>query len=197
VVKRIKGWRKAEFEIQKYIKSIGQKNIISMHHHFEGDKKFTLVLERGLCSLTELMDHYTFNQDSAYMPRTKKQFLKNCTQGRELGAMLQLTPKLLRIIRNVLYALESLHERNIKHGYLDPDNVMVFEGYKAKLAMTKNQSAKIQPNIDEDFSGVAQIIHYCATLGRSTGIVNGAVTLSHHLSPDVSNLITSLFNGPV
>ncbi|WJX57467.1 hypothetical protein P8452_43027 [Trifolium repens] len=44
--------------------------------------------------------------------------------------------------------------------------------------------------------GVAQIIHYCATLGHSTGIVNGAVTLSHHLSPDVSNLITSLFNGP-
>jgi hypothetical protein len=65
------GWRKAEFEIQKYIKSIGQKNIISMYHHFERDKKFTLVLERGLCSLTELMDHYTFNQDSAYMPRTK------------------------------------------------------------------------------------------------------------------------------
>jgi hypothetical protein len=54
------------------IKSIGQKNIISMHHHFEGDKKLTLVLERGLCSLTELMDHYTFNQDPAYMPRTKK-----------------------------------------------------------------------------------------------------------------------------
>jgi hypothetical protein len=25
VVKRIKSWRKAEFEIQKYIKSIGQK----------------------------------------------------------------------------------------------------------------------------------------------------------------------------
>lgn len=110
--------------------------------------------------------------------------------------MLKLTPKSLRIIKNVLYALESLHERNIKHGYLDPDNVMVFEGYKAKLAMTKNRSAKIQPNIDEDFSGVAQIIHYCATLGRSTGIVNGAVTLSHYLSPDVSNLITSLFNGP-
>jgi hypothetical protein len=73
---------------------------------------------------------------------------------------------------------------------------MIFEGYKAKLAMTNNRSTKIQPNIDEDFSGVAQIIHYCATLGRSTGIVNGAVILSHHLSPDVSNLITSLFNGP-
>jgi hypothetical protein len=40
---------------------------------------------------------------------------------------------------------------------------MIFEGYKAKLAMTNNRSTKIQPNIDEDFSGVAQIIHYCAT----------------------------------
>jgi serine/threonine protein kinase len=73
--------------------------------------------------------------------------------------MLKLSPKSLRIIKNVLYALESLHERNIKHGYLDPDNVMIFEGYKAKLAMTNNRSTKIQPNIDEDFLGVAQIIH--------------------------------------
>jgi hypothetical protein len=85
VVKRIKGWRKAEFEIQKYIKSIGQKNIISMHHHFEGDKKFTLVLERGLCSLTELMDHYTFNQDPAYMPRTKKTLLEELYSRQRIG----------------------------------------------------------------------------------------------------------------
>jgi hypothetical protein len=48
VVKRIKGWRKAEFEIQKYIESIGQKNIINMHHHSEDNDKFTLVLEKGL-----------------------------------------------------------------------------------------------------------------------------------------------------
>ncbi|KAK2408367.1 serine/threonine-protein kinase/endoribonuclease IRE1a [Trifolium repens] len=196
VVKRIRGWRRADFEIERYIKSIGQKNIISMHHHFEDNDKFTLVLERGLCSLRELMNHYSFNRDPDYMPRSKYSFLKNCTKGRELGESRNLSPNLLRIIRNILSALESLHQRTIKHGYLDPDNVIICEGYKAKLAMTKNQRSLILPNVDVDFLGAAQIVHYCATLGHSTGYVNGAVTVSPDLSPDICNLILYLFNGP-
>jgi hypothetical protein len=130
----------ATTEVEGYIKTAGEKNILRMLRHFLEPTMVKLVLEKAHCSLVELMDKYgwglnpsastTITPKSAFLNR-----LSNISADGKLSNKQRLSSVFLRIIRDIIYGLESLKKIKHIHGHLTPGSVMIFNDFEAKLSM--------------------------------------------------------------
>jgi hypothetical protein len=113
-----------------------------MLHHFLEPTTVRLVLEKSHCSLTELMESYSWEQNTSASTSTtpKAAFLNELgniwAADGKLGKKHKLSSVLIGIIRDILYGLESLKKIKHKHGHLTQDSVMIFNNYEAKLSET-------------------------------------------------------------